>query len=277
MPNSSRRRKKSNALNKFFDKIFIISLYDKTERWNKVSDMFKKRSIQVERFVAIDGRCKDQGKQGCLDKLKTFELSFDVTIPLDTDIPLTELVPACSLTIGTILILREMVRKKWKHVLICEDDIELKPNLLSKFEQGVKELRNKSWDLLYLGSGYKSGVKGLSNQKSKLTPFSSQYNEHYDYGVYVADERDLRITCDKCTPFSEHLTYSYSPGGTWAYGISLKGAKKMLKLLDNNAGNHIDQLIQDYTSRNKIIAISFDPPIIMHEKGRTGSDIPWVY
>jgi GR25 family glycosyltransferase involved in LPS biosynthesis len=277
MSNSSRRRKKSNALNKFFDKIFVISLYDKTERWNKVSDMFKKRSIQVERFVAIDGRCKDQGAKGCLDKIKTFEMSFGVTIPIKKGQKLIEIVPAASLLISTILILREMVKKKWKHILICEDDIEIKPNLLSKFEKGVKELGNTSWDLLYLGVGQEGGYQEISNQKSKETPFPSQLNEHYDFNIYVTDERDLRMPCDSCIPFSKHITRTTSQGGNWCYAYSLSGAKKMLKLINNTTNNHIDQLIQKYTESGRLVSYAFDPPLVMHEKGRNSSDIPWTW
>ena len=114
-----------STVNKFFDKVFVISLFDKTQRWNKVVKQLKRKKIRAERFVAIDGRCKNQGIKGCRDKLRSFELTHDVKITKSKDMTLKELIPACSLTIGTILLLRAMVRNKWKRILIFEDDVEL--------------------------------------------------------------------------------------------------------------------------------------------------------
>tara|TARA_A100001011_G_scaffold399884_1_gene510787 strand:+ start:2105 stop:2938 length:834 start_codon:yes stop_codon:yes gene_type:complete len=269
------------TFNNFFDKIFVISLFDKTERWKKVSKQFSNRGIKVERFVAIDGRCKDQGKKGCLDKLKTFEMAYGVRIPYDKRIPLKELIPASSVTIATILMLRQMVKKKWKHMLICEDDIELTKSIKSKFEAGIKELGKKKWDVLYLGCGGTCGNIGISHENSKKKKLSNIAKSIGE--VYVDDIRDLRIPCEGyCPPISDHLSWAFSPGGGWCYAYSLSGAKKMLKLIDNNAAEHIDQLLMKYTENGDLRSIAFDPPIVMHEKleiesdgSRKGSDIPW--
>lgn len=268
---------KKSELNKFYDKIFVISIYDNTNRWNKVNKQFKRRGVEVERFVAVDGRCKDQGNEGCLDKLRTFEMAYNVTIPQPKGMKLQELVPASSLTIGTILILRQMVKKKWKRVLICEDDIELGRNIENRFRVGVKELGKTRWDLLYLGCGQKCGNKGLSwnkTKKNKRSFLSDYVGEDY----YIDNPNDLRTMCeDDCTPFSEHLSWAQKPGGTWCYSISLSGARKLLKLFGNNAGHHIDQLLFKYTEAGKLRSLAFDPPIVMHEdisQGRN-TDIPW--
>lgn len=41
-------------------------------------------------------------------------------------------IPAASLTIGTIELLREQVRNKWPRILICEDDVVLTKDILRK-------------------------------------------------------------------------------------------------------------------------------------------------
>ena len=284
MPRKKSPKKKSE-FNKFFDKIFVINLFDKTKRWKKVSSQFKRRGITVERFIAIDGRCKSQGDKACAEKLKTFEMIYDVKIPANSKklngkiYPLKELVPASSLTIGTILLLRAQVKNKWKHMLICEDDIELSRNVEKKFKQGVSELP-KSWDLLYLGCGNMCGNNGIDDEYSRKNKYESQLNEFMGEEVYVQYKNDLRYLCDeKCKPITEHLSIAYNPGGTWCYAYSLKGARKMLKLLGKNAGEHIDQLIGEQTKKKKMKAIAFDPPIVMHEGGalRNDSDIPWEW
>ena len=274
------------TLNKFFEKIFVISLFDKLERYTKVLDQFKAINTNIERFVAVDGRCKDQGEQGCLDKLRSFEMGYNVRIPVYKDINLQEIVPAASLTIGTIVLLRNMVKNKWSTMLICEDDVELTPDLMEKFSTGVREMGSRKWDVLYLGCGNKCGNEGVSYEKRpgyELSEVSKVYKKNYGEDapddIYVTDSRDLREPCeDDCTKFSEHLTWAWTPGGTWAYAYSLQGARKMLKLLDNDAGNHIDQLLAEFTSEGYLKTLAFDPPLIMHEHLdiRT-SDIPWEW
>ena len=284
MPEKSRRRKSTrksrNFLNRYFDKIFVINLYDKVKRWNKVQRQFKNRKIDVERFIAIDGRCKDQGKTACLQKLKSFELTYRVKISNPDKYPLKELVPASSLTIGTILLLRAQVRNKWKHMLVCEDDIELGRNFLEKFKQGVREIGRKKWDLLYLGCGHECGNKGISEHRTSKNKRKSTLMQFYpDINLYVQYKNDLRMMCDHCEDFSEHISVPTHPGGTWCYAYSLEGARKMLKLLDDEAGNHIDQLLTTEIYNENMTALSFNPPIVMHEDGafRKDTDIPWKY
>jgi hypothetical protein len=62
-------------------------------------------------------------------------MSYNVTIPRPKKMKLQELVPTSSLTIGTILILRKMIKKKWKRILICEDDVELGRNIENRFKK----------------------------------------------------------------------------------------------------------------------------------------------
>lgn len=263
-------------MNNFFDKIFVISLYDKTERWKKVKSQFSRRKIDVERFIAVDGRCKDQYPQGCLDKLKSFELSYGVKIPVKKGQKLKEIIPASSLTIGTLLILREMVKKKWSSVLICEDDIILGRNIETRFKEGIKEIGTSRWDLLYLGCGNDCGNEGISMKPRKgyKRSFLSDYTSD---DFYIKYKNDLRMPAMKSKKVSEHISQTFSPGGTWCYAVSLAGAKKILKILDNNVANHIDQIYMKYTKKKKLKALSFDPPLVMHEDISQGrdTDIPW--
>jgi GR25 family glycosyltransferase involved in LPS biosynthesis len=266
-----------NIFNSFFDKIYVISLYDNEKRWEHVYKQFKNRKINVERFIAVDGRCK-KGEVDCLQKLRTFELSYNVRIPIKKGKKLKSILPAASLTIGTILLLRAMVKNKWKRMLICEDDIYLNKNIIETFKKGVKELGRKRWDVLYLGCGGECGHKDVGWDKNK---YISPWNENggMEDTFYVKQRNDLRMPCEEdiCRKVSDHISTASAAGGTWCYAYTLAGAKKVLKLIDNNANNHIDQLLIKLMKKDKIKALAFDPPIVMHEDLRKGrvTDIPW--
>jgi len=274
------------GLDNFFSKIYVINLFDKTERWEKVRKQFANRRIKVDRFIAIDGRCKDQGEKACKEKLGDFEMKYDVRIPLKKGANLKVMVPAASLTIGTIIILRHTVKMKYPRILICEDDIELARGFEKKFNQGIAELKKigkeNSWDLLYLGCGDRCGYKGVSEKRSKRNRHPSFLNQLMDVDIYVKSPNDIRFPCDECKSLTEHITRAVHPGGTWCYAFSLKGARKMLKLIGNNAGAHIDQLLAAEVEDGKMTAYAFDPPVVMHEAiigpdGKRKTDIEWEW
>ena len=43
----ARSPRSKSALNKFFDKIFVISLYDAVERYEKVEKQFKSKKVNI--------------------------------------------------------------------------------------------------------------------------------------------------------------------------------------------------------------------------------------
>ena len=270
-------------MNRYFSQIYIINLHDKIERYNKVYNQFKNRNIKTKRFIAVDGRCTNLKKPDILAKKKSFEITYDVKISNDYNLPLKELLPAASLTISTILLLREQVKRKYKHILICEDDINLVDGFEQKFLQGIKEI-NKSkykdnWDILYLGCGRECGNKGISRKKSPQNKNFSDLAKIYGDEWYVENVDDLRFPCDHCENVSENISIPKDAAGSWCYAFSLSGAKKMLKLMDDDAGRHIDKYYQEYEDMGGMNILSFNPPIVYHEGGvcREGSSIPWKY
>ena len=283
----SRRKRAGKYFNRFFgDRIYVINLYDKVHRWENVNKQFKTRGIKAQRFIAVDGRCKDQGNAGCLAKKKTLEMAYDIKISqprkwFGKDLPLKELIPASSLTIGTMILLRNMIKHKYPTMLICEDDIKFDKHTKRNFEKGIKELTKvkPDWDLLYLGCGQKCGHEDISEYKKR------GYTESFiakiiEQEYYIRNYKDLRTICDKgeCKRLSSVLSTATLPGGTWCYAYSLKGAKKVMKRIAGDAGNHIDMIIKDMAIKKQLKIVAFDPPIIWHsDPERADSDIPWKW
>jgi GR25 family glycosyltransferase involved in LPS biosynthesis len=261
---------KSNDINKFFNRIFIINLKDKTERFRKVTHQFHKYGVKYRRFNAVDGRCT---KETCKEKKRQLQDDYGVKI--------TKLVPpAASLVIGTIELLKQQVRNRWKHVLICEDDIVFGKDMMSRFSKALDDIPSR-WDLMYLGCGNQCGHRGIGDKSPTMRHKTSLSIVDDGYDWYVQNKDDLRVPCDKddCSPVngSKYLSYPVSPGGTWAYAYSLAGAKKMLNYINNHVTDHIDQMVIKAVRKGKVNAIAFDRPIVWHEGGslRADSDIPW--
>ena len=272
----SRTPQRKSPISTFFQKSFCISLMG-SKKWPKVEKQFKRFGVKCDRFIAIDGRCKDLSFADCEAKAKSFEIGYEVKISYTKD-DLRVLLPAASLTIGTIILLRAQVRNKWSSMLIFEDDVEFVKDINQRFKKGIKALNGIDWDVVYLGCGNRCGIRDIREGRDRHHPHPSMGNRHYGTNIYTKDKRDLRSICDErdCTYLSEEMTRAYTPKGTWAYGYSLKGAKKVLKLIDNNANEHIDHILAGLSADRKIKAYAFDPIIVHHEYGTGGqSSIPW--
>ena len=240
----SRGSVKTNPVNRFFEKIFVINLYDNVKRWKEVTPQFRRMGIDVQRFVAVDGRCKATELE-CIQKLKSYELAYNVKIPFK-DSNARSVLPAASLAIGTVLLLRAMVRNKWKRMLICEDDIHVVRGFMRRFEEISKEQKGRKWDLLYLGCGQECGVHDISDKRDRHHRHVSTWVENGDSddeNIYVHHRDDLRMPCPDCEEVTEHLTKVYNAGGTWCYAYSLAGAKKVLSAINDNIDDHIDQIL----------------------------------
>ena len=84
-----------SKVNRYFDKVFVINLYDNHERWAGMQKQLKRRKIKAERFVAVDGRCK-HGEQACREKLATFEHAYGIKIKVPKGSPASKFLPAAS-------------------------------------------------------------------------------------------------------------------------------------------------------------------------------------
>ncbi len=125
-------------MNNFFDKIFVINLDERTDRWEHAQAEFKKFNItNYERFPAIR-----------LTELPDPNLTSKFMTQSDRYIKGAF---GCRLShIGIIQIAKD---RGYKNVLILEDDFSINAERYKYFETAIQELNDFkiNWDMFYLG------------------------------------------------------------------------------------------------------------------------------
>jgi GR25 family glycosyltransferase involved in LPS biosynthesis len=261
--------KGSSPLNKFCSRVFVINLHDYRDRLKGIARRMKRKGIGYTLFDAIDGRCKTD--EECYRKRKALESEFHVKITTH------EKLPPLSLTLGTWYLLKQQVKNRWKAIAIFEDDATFVNNFNSRFSQGVKELKSAApdWDLLYLGCTQFCGVRGISkNKTSRNKHLSSIYKFNKKANFYVRHRDDIRLPCarDECEILSKNLAIAAEAAGGFGYCISLKGARKILRIMKSKIEDHMDGLLPEAVVDGKLFAVAFDPPIVNHFGGADRPD-----
>jgi GR25 family glycosyltransferase involved in LPS biosynthesis len=133
------------TLNEFFDKIYCINLNRRKDRWQNVSKLFKKHNLIVERFPACDGIPKDYKHAESLDEWNR---------PKSHKGKLNAGEIGCALSHKAIM--KIISKKKYKSVLVLEDDVDFVQNLTAEFNKMIQYLP-EDWDMLYIGGNNKIG------------------------------------------------------------------------------------------------------------------------
>jgi GR25 family glycosyltransferase involved in LPS biosynthesis len=132
-------------INKYFDKIYCINLENRQDRWIKNKREFNQKSIEVERFEAINGlTISDEEFNSLLDKYNPNRLTGESA-------SLNGLIENKS-SLGCLLSHIEVIKKakinNYKRILIFEDDIMLS----NDFSESIKRISKLDWGIVYLGA-----------------------------------------------------------------------------------------------------------------------------
>jgi GR25 family glycosyltransferase involved in LPS biosynthesis len=122
-------------LNEYFDKIFIINLDRRTDRWERCQAQMAKFSFNAERFsahanVKIDGVLN--GNAGC--------------------------------TASHRALLEIISYMKWPRTLVLEDDFEIVHEDFEARFSDMSEFFPQEWDMLYLGGHYQNAPQSRYNK-----------------------------------------------------------------------------------------------------------------
>lgn len=137
------------TLNNYFQKIYVINLSRRADRWMNVERQCKKFGITVDRFAAYDGVLgadgKVSGNAGCTSSHRA--------------------------------VLELIAHARIERALVLEDDFEIVDEaFLEMFDSMIRDVP-EDWDFLFLGAGYAEDpiarVNGSVIRASRLLTTSS--------------------------------------------------------------------------------------------------------
>mgnify|MGYP000185569833 CR=1 FL=1 len=118
-------------INTYFDKIICINLNKRADRWSEMTEQFKKHSLNVLRFEAVDGNPMGWRTSDWAGTERSIE-------------------GALGCIASHVAIYKMAKENNWKRVLIVEDDCDFVDNLCDVFEKSITALPD-DWDFLYFG------------------------------------------------------------------------------------------------------------------------------
>jgi hypothetical protein len=182
------------SLKKYFDKIYCINLDRRTDRWNETQKELKKWGLENEvvRYSGIDGNSLKNETQ-----IKDGELGI-----LNTHLK----------------IINESKEKKYKNILILEDDIEFteKIKLLDQYMVIVPN----DWDMIYFGGNHNKHMgKKINYLNDKIIKLEETYGIHcvainnsiYDLILNVIDKRKKPIDVYYADIQKNYNCYGFNP------------------------------------------------------------------
>ena len=139
------------------DKIYCINLDRRPDRWESVSKFFQEQNLEVERWSAVDGQ----------------KLTFQY-----------ETTKAYNGEFGGLLshynVICDANKHNYENVLIFEDDVRSKFNILNRIDELLinKDLK---FDMLYLGGNHIGGLV-------QMDQFLFKMNRSYAIQAYIVNK-----------------------------------------------------------------------------------------
>ena len=199
-------------LNDYYDKIYVLSLPRLTQRIEYIKKTLS--GLNFEFFFGVDkqhvsiDQLKEQGLYATEHYQQFYKKPKEISLGM----------LCCSL--GHLKIYEAIVQNNYKKTLVLEDDALPVLESLDFFSRIIRELPDE-WEILYLGceKNQNSGIKEKFKQVIYMAfPYHSQlkltrqiYANYYPVNI------------------SRHIAKAGFHDCTHAYGITLEGAKKLIK------------------------------------------------
>jgi len=199
-------------LQKYFDKIFVITLDRAKERQestrNYLDDIafdffFGADKLQMDLPTLIKDGIYDEGKAKQMNRYGKKMVLGHI---------------ACSLSHRNLY--NHIVENNYQRVLIFEDDVIPIIESLKHISSSLKELP-EDWELVYLGYNKHEFITPKLKRKQAFYSISSRLG--------LMKWNNVMVNNMLPKPFSKHLRVAGFHDCTHAYAVSLEGAKKLVK------------------------------------------------
>lgn len=243
-------------INRFFDKVFVISMKD-SERRKYIVKTFNELGVDFEFYDAVRGNELSEHK---INSIYDEEAAANHK---SSSWSLSKTQLGCALS--HLNICKKIKKEKFERVLIFEDDVKPINRHFTEVQEVFKELPS-DWDLLYLG--VKTQEKPPPYFKLKLLFYyplthillskTNQWKYSELWRLYPKS-------------YSRHLKIAGYHHGSHAYGITLEGARKLLKKHQKLTAPYdillgqsiVEEVIKGYLVKNKMFKqnMEFDSQI----------------
>lgn len=234
-------------LNTYYDKIFVLSVEAAVERRTLFAERFK--GLEYTFFYGADKNkftIEELATKGFFsDELTRKHHRFSKTMRLGEI--------ACSWSHK--MMYEEMIVNNYNSILIFEDDAVPDEQMLNEIPAILKEIPGDC-ELLMWGWN-KNGKNGMKSGFKKFV-----YHIQHFVGRLKWDHNTISNLNAK--PFSKHLKKAGFHDYTYAYAISLNGAKKLITM-QTPIQYIADNLLAHAATKNIVAAYITSPAVFLHD------------
>ncbi len=180
-------------INEYFDKIYIINLESRQDRWKRITEQLEELNItNFIRFNAIQPILEE------IDKKLYSHMGTNVGGKKRNQ----ALIGKVGCRLSHLHVVKDAQENSFQRILILEDDAFFTKKFINNFNQVITEIDNKKieYDMLYLGGNYIKVGKKISNwiYKSIRTNTTHAYalqntNNIYQHIIDLLEEYEREI------------------------------------------------------------------------------------
>ena len=177
-------------INNYFDKIFIINLDDRKDRWALILKQLKEHNItNYQRFSAVKPIEIMSDKDNHYNKQIYSEFNPKMTKLFGTNYK----VGALGCKLSHLEIIKYSQKEKLNNILILEDDCLIKEKFTNNFSKIIEIIQNSSdvnirnYDMLYLGGSF---IKKTNNSSPTVENNILKCNRIYTTHAYILNNTE---------------------------------------------------------------------------------------
>ena len=183
------------SIDQYFDRIFVINLDHRTDKWQLVTkNLEKMKIVNYERFAAIKPEYSE-----IPDEYKKWFSSKNNSDGTDE----TYSVGAMGCKLSHLKVINIAKNRGYEKILILEDDVDFNPNTSMIFNEAVKQLNSfEPWDMLYFTGNHGRRYENISKNLIRI------YGSHSTVG-YAIHSRIYNQVINYALNYCKHIDIFY--------------------------------------------------------------------